>query len=500
MTRVRNVQGKIVETTGGNDVSYAQENIEFNAVKQINFIGEDKGISFNKPKSPPDPGNLVKGWWSIDKDGNKPIKRALPKMVVYFNIETKNIPDGEIVYMTLFDEDNAGNEDDGSGYSKKDKDDKITLINKGTARESLYEKVKGNKVVKAIDLSNLESFINQEDDKLIELYFRCSYKQSNLSFPKSRQDYLRVGTLVVDRYKMPGLNIDGTDIADDMSYGVGVKNPGTIYAGTTALKDYKEEYKKNGFDVQKHKLFSNASNLDSSPHKAIYSREECYSTKYGFISTGLDVRVFDNLSDSTLFWDFEKTACFYFAKGKLEDNLKKMIAKFKRNEGGIHEDKDLTDGIVKSDVTKRYCMDVEKYLNSKIKEYITDLNKLEDKTIYFGSTDKLKQDRSIKSKNFTRPVYNENKTEGLTIALNDIWSTEITLKELKSSNDNTYIGKYEVILWDHFGLDKPDMEKIFNIIPSVGETFVTWFILQHLRGYKPFLTKIKFEKEFKGSL
>lgn len=28
----------------------------------------------------------------------------------------------------------------------------------------------------------------------------------------------------------------------------------------------------------------------------------------------------------------------------------------------------------------------------------------------------------------------------------------------------------------------------------------TWFILQHLRAYKPFVTKITFEKEFKGSI
>jgi hypothetical protein len=44
------------------------------------------------------------------------------------------------------------------------------------------------------------------------------------------------------------------------------------------------------------------------------------------------------------------------------------------------------------------------------------------------------------------------------------------------------------------------MEKIFNIIPSAGEVFVCWFILQHLRGYKPFITKITFTREFKGNL
>ena len=89
---------------------------------------------------------------------------------------------------------------------------------------------------------------------------------------------------------------------------------------------------------------------------------------------------------------------------------------------------------------------------------------------------------------------------GETIALNDIWATEIILKELNFKDKNSYSAKYQVILWDHFGLNLTDMEKVFNIIPSVGETFVCWFILQHLRGYKPFITKIAFEKEFSGTL
>lgn len=74
------------------------------------------------------------------------------------------------------------------------------------------------------------------------------------------------------------------------------------------------------------------------------------------------------------------------------------------------------------------------------------------------------------------------------------------MKNLHFTDDKNYTAKYQVILWDHFGLDIPDMEKLFNIIPSVGETFVCWFILQHLRGYKPFITKITFEKEFNGHL
>ncbi|MEO8234259.1 MAG: hypothetical protein ABI549_02490 [Flavobacterium sp.] len=51
MTRIRNVQGKITETTGGNDISYAQESIVLNSHKAISVKGEEKGVSFQKPKS-----------------------------------------------------------------------------------------------------------------------------------------------------------------------------------------------------------------------------------------------------------------------------------------------------------------------------------------------------------------------------------------------------------------------------------------------------------------
>ena len=57
-------------------------------------------------------------------------------------------------------------------------------------------------------------------------------------------------------------------------------------------------------------------------------------------------------------------------------------------------------------------------------------------------------------------------TDGLTIALNDIWASEVLLKELNFEGNN-YTAKYEVILWDYFVLDLPDMKKIFNVILKV---------------------------------
>lgn len=505
MTRTRLVKGTITEKTGGNDIYYAEGNIVINAGKKIS-ITSAKGVSFGEPELPPETKYyFVKGWWSLDFEGNKVITSALPFMNVYFHLETKNIENGGRVIMTLYEEDNSEQEETGTD---SDKDDKMTLVDRITQLDYINEQVYNNKIVIPIGLKGAMSFIEDEVDQVLELYFRCQYRNEKSHYPADKKDYLKISEIVADRYKIPGLDEQGKDIASDLSYGYGVKGPNPIYS-SNAVATYVNEYTEKGFQNNLHDLFINRTRNVGVNAKAKYSREECYNTQYTLttipfinfdinISTGLDVRVFDTLSDSALFWDFEQTASLYFAKGLLEGNLKRMIAKFKSNEGGIYEDEVLNQAIINSEVTKTYCSDVERYLSENIRNNIATLDKLEDKAPYLGSSRKIKDLRSQKNKNFTRPIYNVNKTEGLTIALNDIWATQIVIKELKNTSKD-YTCKYEVILWDHFGLDLPDMEKVFNIIPSVGETFVCWFILQHLRGYKPFVTKIKFEKEFKGT-
>ena len=47
------IGGKLVETTGGNDHTYAEEDIVFNCSKQIQVKGDEKGVSFGKPQHAP---------------------------------------------------------------------------------------------------------------------------------------------------------------------------------------------------------------------------------------------------------------------------------------------------------------------------------------------------------------------------------------------------------------------------------------------------------------
>lgn len=193
MSRIRIVGGTITKTTVGDHNIYSDGNIVYSSGKAITETS-DVGIKYGDPKATP-PAPLLKkyfeeGWWSSDQEGNLRIKEALLGDHVYFHIKTKNIPDGEVVQMKLYDDDNTEkNEPKEKG---KDNDDfiktKLTLNSQKVARWA----VKGNKVVVSLTLNNLESFIKDEMDKQIELYYRCSYKTENVELPIVPSNYLKV--------------------------------------------------------------------------------------------------------------------------------------------------------------------------------------------------------------------------------------------------------------------------------------------------------------------
>jgi hypothetical protein len=186
MSRIRIVGGTITKTTGGDHNIYSDGNIVYNAGKAITEIS-DKGIIYGEPKdAPPTPllkKYFIEGWWSSDEAGDKRIKEALVGDHVYFHIKTKDIPNGGIVQMKLYDDDN-NEKNEPKEKGKKDHDDFKKMINTQTNQEVASGTVKDNKVVKSIMLENFESFIKDETDKQIELYYRCSYKTENVEFPR----------------------------------------------------------------------------------------------------------------------------------------------------------------------------------------------------------------------------------------------------------------------------------------------------------------------------
>lgn len=542
MSRIRIVSGTITKTTGGDHNIYSDGNIVYNSGKAITETS-DEGITYGEPKSPPPPSKLhfTDGWWSLDLEGEKKIKRALPGMTVYFHLKTKNIPDGQSVFLSLFDEDNHEKEEAQNDNGKKDKDDAIKLVNVKTKKEVFVSKVTKGKAIQKINLGGLSSFIADEKDKCLELYFCCSYKSENVQYPLNVKEYLKVGAIVIDRYKMPGLNSDGSAIADDMTYGTGVKHSGKIYADDILVK-FKKEYKEGGFDAHNHALFSNKSNLPGKPlvkeePKISHQDDQSYRAVQDNVRvvkpdpvkilnadiTGYNknskaryskseilelgrLMEFSNMTDFRLWFNF-RTLKALLAWGDLSIILEEMIDKFQRSEGGIYESSILTKSIKENVNTINYCTKIEDYIAEQLKVNFIKLEEVEDLDPYFEDQNKdmrnSKGKRKDFGKEFSRPAFSYwdnqnlagNLLSGRTLALNDIWSTEVILKELEIDGEN-YKGKYEVTLWDHFGLDKPDLEKFYYGVNG----FRAWFLLQHLQGYKPFLSKMTFIKDFKGNL
>lgn len=345
--------------------------------------------------------------------------------------------------------------------------------------------------------------------------------------------------IVIDRYKMPGLNGDGTDIAGDMAYGYGTPYLLPIY-DSASLNLYLKQYTKDGFNPRIHSVYSNAEDLPTiipfthilkqseltleekaenysrnQNRKAIYSAKDIPDMAQKLIDIVRFIRKgSEQFSDEELFHDFEVMARGYFSlfDSDMGANIMQMIAKFKRKEGGIFESETLTNNIKKHPSTEIYCGELDQYISRELNKAQGDIDKLNDKKTYFKIAEEFQTERGKKTFSLTpsypAPSLNDlkegrvwerikNTIQGRTIALNDIWATEVLVTQYEITG-NSYKLTYQVTLWDHFGLDSPDIGD--QKFARLGAGFRAWFILQHFRGYRPFVTKITFERKLTGKL
>jgi len=178
-------------------------------------------------------------------------------------------------------------------------------------------------------------------------------------------------------------------------------------------------------------------------------------------------------------------------EANLESNIISMIKHFRDNKGEKYSDDNLTAAVMCHENTIVFFNKIRNKLYEALKKYKGDISKFKEKMLEISDED-------------VRPVYNtwQDIFEGLTIALNDTWAYEVQITEYQLERDGTYKGKMEIVIYDHFGLDKEDVSGILK--PAcwiIG--FFHWFVLQHWDGfggkYRPFVTVIKKELSFKGN-
>ncbi len=515
-----------------------KEDLTITSTHSIKLYGGDGGQEFKNY----DPAKLRKyikrAWWTNEKD--EPITEAQVGDNVRFHIEMKDgVEDGEKILLSLYDSDKQDSHRGSHNKQKKastrrsphrKKDDLITFYGPDGQPITFCE-VKNKRAVVPVTLTKqLETLINGERDKQIELYFSCSCIAKNglyetADLPDKTDDYLKVFAIelpiCIDMYKVPGLNVKGEDIADDMAYGFGYHYKNPIYT-KEKVEEYKYQYIEKGFNSTEHALFANAEKIETpsqgvddeesmkalvayANRKAKYSKEEIDAVPslfellhppknlpFPYYSDGKPP------SNNTLFIYFRALAAPIL--GSLRSTVHDMIDKFERNEGGVFESKALTEFIQNHFSTKEFCTGIEDEIAERIKQHKGKLKAIEDTNIYKGTT----RENFKKTHPYGRPMFPwfnwtnlvGNLAKGTTLALNDVWAYKVILKKY-SKIGNDYNATYEITLWDHFGLDLPDItEHLYSKVLG----FRAWFILQHVWGYKPFITKVQFEQTFTGNL
>lgn len=190
--------GKIIRITGGTSTIECEsynvfcENFYMSAGGKSSFTA-DGGIYFGEPQEPTTGGKyIIKGYWTDEKDNR--ITEALLGETVKFHVETQDIPDGKTIRMILFDDDIHKSESDSNNGN-----DQVPLypVYKGKKpteyNESQETAVQNNKAVKTIVLGEYFSWLAaQEEDKMVELFFTCSYEDQKEDLPIQFHDYLQV--------------------------------------------------------------------------------------------------------------------------------------------------------------------------------------------------------------------------------------------------------------------------------------------------------------------
>jgi len=178
-----------------------------------------------------------------------------------------------------------------------------------------------------------------------------------------------------------------------------------------------------------------------------------------------------------------------FSVGMLQKVALDMIEKFRNNTTYEFEftDDDLTDAVKMHPNSIKFISAVKNEIKSLLKErkYIgKDTEKL---TTLDGTEEIYNQ---LKNQGVRNPKFNlwSDIIFGLKFIINDVWAYQVHITKYVTKG-NCFAANLEFTYWDHFGLDCLDIAKFDQPL------FCSWFVLQHFKGYKPFITKIIIAEE-----
>ncbi|WP_284037108.1 DUF3289 family protein [Neobacillus sp. 114] len=198
-----------------------------------------------------------------------------------------------------------------------------------------------------------------------------------------------------------------------------------------------------------------------------------------------------------LFYEFEDMSTSLFAMGDMEDVILDMINHFRDGTGTEYRNQTLTKEASEHETTKAYVEFVKTALVDELKKNGGNLAALQ----FDKSTKETNQFYQYIQDKASYPTFStwSDRIGGLTITVNDTWGNTVSVKDF-SVEKNHFKGVMHVRLYDHFGLDQPDVEKVYKNLAG----FRSWFVLQHYdeynSKYKPFVTVMEMDIPFEGDL
>ena len=223
----------------------------------------------------------------------------------------------------------------------------------------------------------------------------------------------------------------------------------------------------------------------------------------------------------------------YVSRGELEDNNKRLIEEWRKqtyaSSDKYYTDERLSKAVFESEAVTQLLKNIK---TAVIRQLGKGENQLDRVDL-----------RSEEPMLFRRPAFNlgADRGAGLTFALNDTWGFKVTLLEYQYDiTKRAHKVILQLDIYDHFGLDVEDVEKYGSrnaisqvikkmsggidvalllgeltkfgserdfkrderigisdaILNELADGFCSWFILQYMRGYKPFVTMMSKRIDF----
>lgn len=220
----------------------------------------------------------------------------------------------------------------------------------------------------------------------------------------------------------------------------------------------------------------------------------------GKLGDDLNIQDLETMSPKPLFETFRKMAVGYFSSGDLKMNTLMMIQHFEQGKGSDYRNPALTKEVRSRPQTQVFAQTIIDEVVEQNKKFNGEINKLD--------LSKLMDGYKARQQGFKLPIFNDyflDIPKGTTIAINDVWAGKAEITKYEKFG-NFFKGTIRITLFDHFGLDAPDIGpdpttghiKPYGLLPG----FRAWFILQHYKrfAFKPFVTVIEMDYPFSGEI